>query len=199
MPLKDSTTITFYHRPLYEDTLTALSKEYANFPSGNARISPVKTHVDGLQCFLHIDRRVMSLCASGSGHISWKEKHFKRLLENIYRSFVQRTNSRLSINTGLVVINDSLSASQISTQPNQSGLLHCNTEEEIPAVLITGQSAATLSQDSPVMKQISILKDMINSLHGQITVLSNQVNKLVSQAAYKKWMKLIVLSHQRKQ
>ena len=185
MPLRDSTNIIFYHKPLYEDTLTALSREDANFPSGNARKFRVKTHVDGLQCFLHIDRSVMSLCASRPGHISWKEKHFRRLSENIYRSFVQRTNSMLSINTDLVVINDSLSASQVSTQPNQSGLLHCNTGEETPAVLISGQSAATVSQDSPVMKQISILKDMINSLQGQITVLSNQVNELVSQAAYK--------------
>ena len=52
-------------------------------------------------------------------------------------------------------------------------------------MLITGQSPATVSQDSPVMKQISILKDMINSLQGRITVLSNQVNELVFQATYK--------------
>ena len=37
MPLRDRTNIIFYHRSLYEDTLTALSKEYANFLSGNAK------------------------------------------------------------------------------------------------------------------------------------------------------------------
>ena len=181
MPLKDSTNIIFYHRPLYEDTLTALSKQYTSFPSANAEKCRIKTHVGGLQCYLRIDKSVMSLSASGPGHISWKEKHFKRLSENIYRSFVQRTNSMLSMNTDLVLINDSLPASQVSTQPNISGLLPCNTEEEFS----TGQSAVTVSQDSPVMKHISTLMDMINSLQGQITVLTNQVNELVSQAAYK--------------
>ena len=172
MPLKDSTNIIFYHRPLYEDTLRVLSKQYTSFPSANAEKCRIKTHVDGLQCYLRIDRSVMSLSASGPGHISWKEKHFKRLSENIYRSFVHRTNSMLSVNTDLVVINDSLSASQVSTQPNKSGLLPCNT-------------GATVSHDSPVMKQISTLMDMINSLQGQISELTNQVNELVSQAAYK--------------
>ena len=181
MPLEDSTNIIFYHRPLYEDTLTVLSKQYTSFPSANAEKCRIKTHVGGLQCYLHIDRSVMSLSASGPGHISWKEKHFKRLSENIYRSFVQRTNSMLSINTDLVVINDGLSVSQVSTLPNKSGILPCNTEEEFS----TGQSAVTVSQDSPVMKHISTLMDMISSLQGQITELTNQVNELVSQAAYK--------------
>ena len=72
MPLKDSTNIIFYHRPLYEDTLTALSKQYTSFPSANAEKCRIKTHVGGLQCYLRIDKSVMSLSASGPGHISWK-------------------------------------------------------------------------------------------------------------------------------
>ena len=87
------------------------------FHQENARKFRVKTHMVGLQCFLHIDRSVMSLCASGPGHISWKEKHFKRLSENIYRSFVQRINSILNIDAYLAVINDSLSASQSLHRP----------------------------------------------------------------------------------
>lgn len=73
MPLKDSTNIIFYNKPLYENTLSVLSEEF-NFPSKDTRKFHIQTHVDGKKYF--IDRDVMSLCASGPGHIFWKENNF---------------------------------------------------------------------------------------------------------------------------
>ena len=64
MPLKDTTNIIFYNRPLYENILSVLSKQFANFPSKNAKKFRIKTHVDGLQCFLTIDRTIMSIHCS---------------------------------------------------------------------------------------------------------------------------------------
>lgn len=195
MPLKDTTNIIFYNRPLYENILSVLSKEFANFPLKNAKKFRIKTHVDGLQCFLTIDRTIMSICASGPGHISWKETNFKKLSENMYRSFVRETNSAL--NTSLMTQdNGSLSASQASTQPNESVLINTMEQagEETPGEMITQElpDTATVLQDSPVMRKISILMGMINSLQGQITTmqgeirtLTKEVNELTTQAAYK--------------
>ena len=118
-PLKDSTNITFYNRPLYENIIQVLGKDFANFPSKSAKTFRIKTHVDRQQCFLTIDRSVLSLCASGPGHTLWREKTFKKLSENMYKSFVKETNSVL--NTSLLdQDNASLSGSQVSTQHNQN-------------------------------------------------------------------------------
>ena len=71
--------------------------------------------------------------------------------------------------------------------PKQAG-------EETPGEMITQElpDTATVLQDSPVMRKISILMGMINSLQGQITTmqgeirtLTKEVNELTTQAAYK--------------
>ena len=194
-PLKDSTNIIFYNRPLYESILTGLSKEFADFPSQSAKKFRVKTHVDGLQCILTMERSLMSLCASGAGHSIWKEKNFKKLSENMYRSFVKDTDSVL--NTSLLDQDkESLSASQVSTQPNQSGLITIMEEarEDTPGVIRIQQppDSATDPQDTPVMRRICILMDMIHSLQGgvktmqdEIRTLTKEVNDLASQAVYR--------------
>ena len=195
-PLKDSTNITFYNRPLYENILQVLSKEFANFPSQSAKTFRIKTHVDRLKCFLTIDRSVLSLCASGPGHTIWREKKFKKLSENMYRSFVKETDSVL--NTSLLdQDNSSLSGSQVSTQQNQSGLISIleeTAEKETPGVVIRQElpSTNTDPQDTPVMRKISVLMEMIHSLQGDvrsiqsnIMTLTKEVNELATQALYK--------------
>ena len=100
------------------------------------------------------------------------------------------------LNTSLMTKdNGSLSASQISTQPNQSVLI-TTTEEagvETPGMLITQElDTARDLQDSPVMRRIGTLMGMIHSLQGQVTTmqgeirtLTKEVNELTAQAAYK--------------
>ena len=100
----------------------------------------------------------MLICASGPGHTFWKENNFKKLSENMYRSFVRETNSML--NTRLK--NQSLSTSQVSIQQNQSVSNYTTTEEaEVnpPAVPLTQdlgeappQVETTEPQDSPILK-----------------------------------------------
>ena len=113
----------------------------------------------------------------------------------MYRSFVRETNSVL--NTSLLdQDNESLSASQISTQPNQSGLINITEEagEETPGVMLIQElpDTATDPQDSPVMRRICVLMDMIHSLQGEvrtmqgeIRTLTKEVNELATQAVYK--------------
>ena len=195
-PLKDSTTITFYNRPLYENIIQVLGKEFANFPSKSAKTFRIKTHVDRQQCILTVDRSVLSLSASGPGHTLWREKKFKKLSENMYKSFVKETNSVL--NTSLLdQDNSSLSGSQVSTQHNQSGLIinildetaekdtHGVIRQELP-------STNTDPQDTPVMRKIFVLMEMIHSLQGDvrsiqsnIMTLTKEVTELASQALYK--------------
>lgn len=107
----------------------------------------------------------------------------------MYKSIIKETNSVL--NTCLQKQdNQSLSSSQISTQPNQSGLINYRTTEagnDHPAVMITQQpnETSTEPQDSPIIRKVSTLMDMIHTLQEQITTLNSQVNDLVSQAIYR--------------
>ena len=55
MPLKYCINIIFYNRSVYENILSALSKEFANFSSKSAKKFCIKTHMDGLQYFLNIE------------------------------------------------------------------------------------------------------------------------------------------------
>lgn len=193
MPAKDSTNILFYNKPLFNNILTVLGKEF-KFPSEDAKKFHIKTHVNSKRCNIYIDRDMMSLCASGPGHVFWKENNFRKLSEHMYRSFVRSTNSVL--NTSLdIQDNQGLSGSQVPTQDNQSGSNYTTLEE--PEVIppaepeaeqlreLSVQVESTQSQDTPIMRQISTLMDMIHTLQGQITTLTNQVNDLVCQAASK--------------
>ena len=84
-----------------------------------------------------------------------------------------------------------ISASQVSTQPNKS---ECNyqtttiedSQVEPPREPVTeqpGQVDPTSLQDTPVIHHITTLMDMIHKLQGQISTLTQQVNKLTEQAA----------------
>ena len=184
MPSQDSTKFMFYNKPLYNNILTVLSKEF-KFPSAEARKSTIKTHVDSKKCNLYIDRNVMTICASGPGHNFWKENNFRNFSENVYKSFVREISTVLNTS-----IDNQDNASQISTQINQSDSNHTRrdthtTEEEPPAVPVTQQMEqveSTQLQDTPVIGQISLM-DMIHTLQGQISTLTNKVNNLVQQAA----------------
>ncbi|MEW8542647.1 MAG: GDSL-type esterase/lipase family protein [Candidatus Thiodiazotropha sp.] len=187
MPSQDSTNILFYNKPLYNNILTVLSKEF-QFPAEEAKSFTIKTHVDRKRCSLFIDKKMMSICASGPGHVFWKEHNFKKLTEYMYRKFVQETNSVLNRSTSVDNQNSlRLSESQVSTQINQSGSSNLTTTEaevEPPAVPTTEQSVdSTSQQDTPVIRQISALMDMVHSLQGQISTLTTQINQLVEQAA----------------
>ena len=61
---QENTTILFYHKELYENLLTVLSKQF-KFPSEGVHTFTVKTHVNKDQCFLYIDKRIMTIPASG--------------------------------------------------------------------------------------------------------------------------------------
>ena len=188
MPSQDSTNILFYNKPLYNNILTVLSKEF-QFPAEEAKSFTIKTHVNRKRCSLFIDKKMMSICASGPGHVFWKEHNFKKLTDYMYRRFVQETNAVLNKSTS--VANEAslrLSQSQVSTQINQSGSTNLTAKETeveppaVPAIEQLGHVDSTIQQDTPVIRQISALMDMIHSLQGQITTLTTQVNQLVEQA-----------------
>ena len=188
MPSKEDTTIMFYNKPLYNNLLAVLSKQF-KFPSEDTQTFTVKMHVkDKKACFLHIDKRINSIRASGPGHLYWRENNFKTMSENMFKSFVKETNSVLnSSNTSNNQDNESLSASQASTQPNQSGTNYTVTtevtEEEPPVVLIEDQQVDPTSlQDAPVLHHITALIDMIHKQQNILSHLTRQVNRLVEQA-----------------
>ena len=126
----------------------------------------------------------MSVCASGPGHTLWKEVNFKKLSENMFRSFVRDTNAVLntsSNSTQDTQCNDSLQQAEV-----------VNPTEPVQQVESAAHSAAaTPLQDSPIIRQISSLMDMIHTLQGQISTLTCKVNDLVKQATDQTFFKTV--------
>ena len=175
MSLQDSTDILFYNKPIFKNILTVLSKQFS-FPSEETVKFQLKTYLDQKKCILRIDKSVMSLCASGPGHISWKQKIFRKLAQNVFRTFVQENSSLLDTNM----------VSTSFTQEDNEALIDEAVEEpetEPPTGAEAQQPEQVVEythlQDSPVIRQISTLMDMISTLQGQITTLTTQVNDLV--------------------
>lgn len=187
MPLQDSTNILFYNKSLFNNILSVLSKQF-QFPPAETKKFSLITHVDKKKCTLTIDRDIMSIYASGPGQISWKEKAFKKLAENMFKTYVNQTNTLLNTAS---LDSQSMSASQMYTHGNEFGnqSLITNTAQEPEAEPPTEQVTQQPEQlefarlkDSPVVRQISTLMDMISTLQGQITTLTKQVNHLVQLA-----------------
>ena len=182
MPLQDTTSILFYNKPILDNILTVLSKQF-RFPSEVTKKFQIKTHVDHNKCILRIDKTIMSICASGPGHALWKEKCFRNLAEIIFKTFVEETNTLLNTNR----VSDILSTSQNSTHiPEDNEVIINETVEEPvtepPAGPVTQQPeqvAFTHQNDTPVIRRISILMDMISTMQGEINRLTKEVNELV--------------------
>ena len=184
MTLHDTTTIMFYNKPIFNNILAVLNKQYT-FPAVTGRTFQLKTHVDKNKCILKIDRTLTTICATGPGHTSWKDKCFRMLAESIFRTYVDHTNSMLDSNR----VNDTLSTSQDSTQnPENNELVINETVEEPEAETPTGsvaqqpeQVVLTQLRDSLVLRKISILMDMISTMQKEMSKLTNEVNDLAGQ------------------
>ena len=184
-PLQDSINILFYNKGVFKSFLTVLSKQFS-FPSPQTKKFQVKTYVDKSKCLIGIDTVVMSICAGGPGHTAWMEKCFKPLTVNIYRNVEKDINTVLSTTT----VNDTLSTSQISTHnPDGNEIVINETAEENEPQPPTGaaspqeQTVFTHLQDSPVIRKISVLMDMISAMQKEMAKLTKEVNILVQQHA----------------
>ena len=172
MPLHDSTNIMFYNQANFNNIMIVLSKQFS-FPTEGTKKFQLKTHVEQKKCILSIDKDIMSLCASGPGHMAWKDKEFRNLGENLFRTFIRNNESLLSKNS-------------TQNQEDNGAVINetMEPETEPPAGAAPQQPGQvtdfTHLQDSPVIIQISALIDMISTLQGQINTLTRQVNGLVS-------------------
>ena len=176
MPLQDSTSILFYNKPIFNNILSVLSKQFT-FPSEGTKKFQLKTYLGKSKCYIGIDTVVMSICASGPGHALWKEKCFKQLAVNVFKHFVEETNKLLNTNQ----VNDTL-----STGDNEIIINETVEEVQPPAESVAQQPeqmAFTHLHDSPVIRKISVLMDMISTMQGEMTKLTKEVNDLVLQHA----------------
>ena len=186
MPLLDSTSILFYNKPIFNSILTVLSKQFS-FPSEGSKKFQLKTYLGKNKCYIGIDTVVMSICASGPGHLLWKEKCFKQMALNVFKNFVEENNTLLNTNQ----VNDTLSTSQISTHNQEDNMIIINETVEEPEAQPPAESVAqqpeqmafTHLHDSPVIRKISVLMDMISTMQGEMAKLTKEVNELVLQHA----------------
>ena len=182
MPLQDTTTIMFYNKPIFSNILEVLGKQF-QFPAVVTRNFQLKTYVDKNKCILKIDRAIMSISATGPGHILWKEKCFKNLAESLFRTYVDRTNTVLETRRN----NYTISGSQDSTQnPEDNEFIIDETVEEPEAESPAGavaqeQVVFTHLQDSMVLRKISVLMDMISTMQSEMSKLTKEVNDLAAQ------------------
>lgn len=171
MPSKDSTGIFFYTKPLFNSIISALDKEF-KIPENSFKQFSLKTHVDGKRCYIKVDKVDMTITLSGPGHVCWREKNFKKLTINMFNNFVDETKTVLytscNATSANVSVHDSKNDSTISL--DQANIAH-------PKPLVE------LDQESPLMRNISALMDMVHSLQGQVATLTAQINKLVLEAA----------------
>ena len=182
--LQDTTTIMFYNKPIFSNILEVLGKQF-QFPAVVTRNFQLKTYVDKNKCILKIDRAIMSISATGPGHILWKEKCFKNLAESLFRTYVDQTNTVLETRRN----NYTLSCSQDSTQnPDDNEFIIDETveepEAETPAGAVAQQAEQvvfTHLQDSMVLRKISVLMDMISSMQSEMSKLTKEVNDLAAQ------------------
>lgn len=178
MPLQDSTNILFYNKPLFNNILSVLSKQF-QFPPAETKKFSLITHVDKKRCTLTKARDILSIYASGPGQISWKEKAFKKLAENMFKTYVNQTLYRTQQARCINMHGNEVGNQSLITNTAQE------PEAEPPTEQVTQQPEQlefARLKDSPVVRQISTLMDMISTLQGQITTLTKQVNHLVQLA-----------------
>ena len=92
IPSAGSTHIHFYARPLFKTILSVLEKEFRT-PGDDVSKFLLKTHIQGKKCHIHVDRSDLSIIATGPGHVTWKENIFRKMTLNMYKKFVDKTNS----------------------------------------------------------------------------------------------------------
>ena len=103
----------------------------------------------------------------------------------MFKHFVEETNKLLNTNQ----VNDTLSTSQITSHnPEDNEIIFNETVEEAqpPAESVAQQPeqmAFTHLHDSPVIRKISVLMDMISTMQGEMAKLTKEVNDLVLQHA----------------
>lgn len=174
IPSKESTNIMFYTKPLFNSIVSVLGKEF-QFPEDSSKKFSLRTHVDGKRCHIHIDRTDLTISANGPGHVYWKDNNFRKLSVNMFKNFVDDTNSVLKTKTDSELINISeVSHKKDIAAPVQEGA-------SIPKML--ERLETTMPPDSPLMRNISTLMDMIHTLQGQVSKLTSEVNKLVQQGS----------------
>ena len=149
-----STGIHFYARPMFRMIASVLEKEFCT-PGEDVTKFLLKTHIDGQKCNINVNRVDYTIVVTGPGHVTWKERSFRKMTVNLFKKFVDQTNLNLNMNQ------------QEDINPAET-VIHNNSN---------GSSV------SPNMRFTSTLMDKINSLQREITKLTTEVNKLVSQAA----------------
>ena len=159
MPSKDNTGIFFYTKTLFNSIISALDKEF-KIPENSFKQFSLKTHVDGKRCCIKGDKADMTITLSGPGHVCWREKNFKKLTINMFNNFVDETKTVLytscNATAGDVSVHDSKNDSTISL--DQANIAH-------------PKSLVQLDQESPLMRNISAIMDMIHSLREQVKTL----------------------------
>lgn len=169
MPSKDNTIIRFYTKPLFNNIVSVLDKEF-KVPENKSTKFSVKTHIDGKKCNIHVGWSDLTISLTGPGHVFWRENNFRKLTINMFNNFVDMTNSALNVSHGSQPIGISESSEK------KDSTISVSQADNVPLV-------TDLSCDSPVMRNISTLMDMIHTLQKQVSTLTDQVNKLVQQAS----------------
>lgn len=151
IPSEKATHIHFYAQPLFNMIISVLEKEF-NTPGDDVNRFLLKTHIDGKKCHIQVDKSDRTIVATGPGHVTWKENSFRKMSVNMFKKFVDKTNSNM------------------------------NNSADVNLSEATRQVSSAIASSSPILRNISALMDMIHTLQGEMTELRKEVNMLVKQA-----------------
>ena len=156
-----STDIHFYAQTMFDMIVSALDKEYST-PGNDVGKFVLKTHINGQRCNINVNRVDYTITATGPGHVTWKEKCFRKMTAIMFKKFDDKVRPLVDQQIGM-------SSSETHTNVNSNGCTSTN-----------------MSAISALMDKIHSLQNEVTKLTTEVNRLFRQAAESVSNTESKK-------------
>ena len=95
--------------------ISVLDKEFST-PGEDISKFLLKTHIDGQKCHINVNRADLTIVVTGTGHVNWKEKTFRKMSVNMFKQYEASVNLSVSQQNNPTVMtgNDSVNHTSAS-------------------------------------------------------------------------------------
>lgn len=169
IPSEGQITILFSSKELYNKFIDSIEKELHAKSISKTR-SNYTTHIRGRWCSLTTDSNAASICATGPGHMLWRETVFTRLAIRLYQQFTNETNE--DINTTL----------QSQTSTPSSAEHHVPSSLPVSPVETQESTSGVQQQSSPISvisRQVAELHQVSKHLQDQLLIINSKIDVLL--------------------
>lgn len=95
MPSRESTIIRFYTKPIFNNIISVLDKEFKVSENSSRKFS-VKTHAERKRCTIHVDKTDLTISLTGPGQVKWRENSFRKITVNMFNNIASATQTVLN-------------------------------------------------------------------------------------------------------